>query len=648
MPLLHLVCSKSEFSSEAGLKVVERLCLLPHVIRDSRGLTPIHVAVIREHKDICKVLLRLNMDPNIGDSEGKSAAHYAAEHNKLDMLSILLWYNRVHRRIAVDINAQDKMGRTALYFASEVGASRVVSLLLKENADASIKNHQGYTPAKIAVMNQQLDIVRMLPSSEGKLNLPIQQAREMLYAAIEEGHLHEVLRLLETFSINLAVLSTAEQSPLHLAVSRVAFNTMDGAEALKQLVTPDTINSTMTTEVGANMTALHIAAKKNHHYLVQTLLTAGADPETESEKGITPIKLAAHEVSVESVLLLQDVSKGKLTPRDFPLSALHRAAETGRLPAVRMLLDYGADPFEADCFAGTPSGRAFVDIKVKEGGNLVGSLPIHYAVAREEFCGRGIEVFKQLAKSKVATTSATLHQRSTALHLCGYYWHDTCSMARVLLDNGADPHAVDSSGNTPLHVAVSNGLIQLIKLLLQHTQPLPQPLDLSVYDHWANNEVIVLSSKEKAEALCDEWVQEAPETDKRTTDPTTVEIDRVRWCPAKIPYLGRKGCVMVARKGFLNIEFKKKKRTGAADMLKGAVFTRKERDDSSEVDLHTQCFPRSTVIRLTQENEKKLLGSSVLSSLAASDIVVATPRIEAEGSADEQESNLFSETSFLL
>ena len=671
LPLLHLVCSTKEFSSEAGLKVVERLCSMPHVLREARGYTPLHVAVLNQHHEICKVLLRMNMDPNVGDLNGKTPAHHAAEMGLIDLLYILLWHNRLHRKIALDVNAQDKRGRTALFAAAEVGATKVVALLLRENADVLVRDDKGYTPAKVAAINHHIEVVRMLPSSEGKLVIPTDQAQRMMHAAISEGLFPEVLRLLETFSIDLNMVGADGYTLLHEAVHTPAFDTEEGAVTAAKLMTPESVAKTATVRgVGPGVTALHVAAKANRCHLVRVLLAEGADPNQKNGDGLAAIQVASRELAVQAVLLLKEVSSATLTARDFPLSAVHRAAEKGNIQAVAVLLDYGADPFQADCFSGTPSGRTFVHDRGPAGGTqLVGALPVHYAVPRREFSdtAEGLAVFRRLAASQAAVTACTLNQRCTALHLCAYYWHDTVALAEILLENGADPQAEDCSGDTPLQCAAGQGALLLVELLQAHTMPLPASLALDPeHDSWVSNEVMVLASASKTRGLCQAWVDGQKASDAAAAaaavprsacasgsrsaigEATSVEVAHVRWSEDKRPFLGRTGRAVIQRKGFVKVQFVRQKDAPpnaksdaggkmqspkgigklkrANDMLKALRAQDDEAEESpgstaldekyraankggavDYQDAYEWCtLPRSCVIRLTRQNRRKI------------------------------------------
>jgi ankyrin repeat protein len=61
---------------------------------------------------------------------------------------------------------------------------------------------------------------------------------------------------------------------------------------------------------------------------------------------------------------------------------------------------------------------------------------------------------------------STTDQELTALHLASGNGH--LELVKLLLENGANPNAVNESNDTPLHKAVENGYLDLVKLLLEN------------------------------------------------------------------------------------------------------------------------------------------------------------------------------------
>jgi ankyrin repeat protein len=57
--------------------------------------------------------------------------------------------------------------------------------------------------------------------------------------------------------------------------------------------------------------------------------------------------------------------------------------------------------------------------------------------------------------------------RRTALHILAECAHASCSsICTILIENGIEANAVDSAGNNALHVAVQNGNLAVVKILL--------------------------------------------------------------------------------------------------------------------------------------------------------------------------------------
>lgn len=119
---------------------------------------------------------------------------------------------------------------------------------------------------------------------------------------------------------------------------------------------------------------------------------------------------------------------------------LHEAAAAGRPQTVRLLLELGADPCAEDGGRHTPL----------------------YSVANE-CTSDGAETVRLLVKAGALIDAAGGVQRCTPLHMAAR--RGNVSIARALLDCGANIHAKDRRGDTPLRRALNCKKITVAELL---------------------------------------------------------------------------------------------------------------------------------------------------------------------------------------
>nr|XP_046254258.1 B-cell lymphoma 3 protein homolog [Scatophagus argus] len=159
---IHLCC---EYNQPDCLSIVlsclsSLTCL---EIRNYQGLSPLHLAVLRGHKDLARMLLDAGANINAMDiKSGQSPLMHAVESNNADMVHFLI-------ECGCDVNSQSYSGNTALHSACGRGQVDTVRLLLKSGADSSLKNYHNDTPVMVAKNQKIADVLRGRGSNQIKV-----------------------------------------------------------------------------------------------------------------------------------------------------------------------------------------------------------------------------------------------------------------------------------------------------------------------------------------------------------------------------------------------------------------------------------------------------------------------------------------------
>lgn len=136
-------------SGDPDLNLIETLCIMGADLdwQDEFGWTVLNYAISFNNLDICKILLKAGLDPNIKDSDGATAIHYASKKSgNIRILKLLIDFG-------AEVNIIDnKPGWTPLIYALHQNNIEGIKLLLKNGANLNIKYDFGYTSLHWAVL----------------------------------------------------------------------------------------------------------------------------------------------------------------------------------------------------------------------------------------------------------------------------------------------------------------------------------------------------------------------------------------------------------------------------------------------------------------------------------------------------------------
>lgn len=136
---------------EGSFKVAKTLLDLSGTKVDTRSKSdesPLMMAALKGHTEFAKRLIKRGADVN---KTGWTPLHYAATSGHLAMIELLLDEDAY-------IDAESPNKTTPLMMAALYGSEAATKLLLKEGADAGIKNDQGLTAADFALQADRKEL----------------------------------------------------------------------------------------------------------------------------------------------------------------------------------------------------------------------------------------------------------------------------------------------------------------------------------------------------------------------------------------------------------------------------------------------------------------------------------------------------------
>jgi uncharacterized protein len=270
------------------------------------------------------------------------------------------------------------------------------------------------------------------------IGLTAADTRSSLIEAVKAGNQLRIRALVKTPG-NVNVAEADGTTALHWAVRA------DDAETVRLLIRS---GAKVNAANRQGITPLSLAATNGNASVTRDLLDAGADPNTKGHDGETVLMTAARTGNPEVLNALiargADVNAAETW---LGQTALIWAALENNPAAVKVLGDHGAD------LNARSKELNFPEYRYETNGMAVFQLPkggwtaLMYA-AREG----AIDAAAALADLKADLNAVSPQEGTTALQLAIINVH--YDLANLLVEKGADPNVVDSSGMTALYATV--------------------------------------------------------------------------------------------------------------------------------------------------------------------------------------------------
>lgn len=252
--LLHLAFAKTDSSfrssdNEKNKKLVWSLLSMGAKVgvKNSSGMTALHMAVRACAGDVISVLVDFGEDLNAKDWNGHTSLDIAIRNNRIEEVRLLLLMgaNRVVDRrrgetillkavkacaydvvnflvdIGEDVNDQDSSGNTPLHIASIHNYKVAVCLFLRSGAKVGVQNNKGMTALHCAARRFAKDAVSILLNNGEDVNAQDLLGNTPLHTACKCDN-EEVVLLLLRSGANVGVKNHAGETALHVAARSLA------------------------------------------------------------------------------------------------------------------------------------------------------------------------------------------------------------------------------------------------------------------------------------------------------------------------------------------------------------------------------------------------------------------------------------------
>ena len=322
----HFSCSNGHLEFSQWLIHEYKNCMSEsdpplQIIQDNDGVTPLAFAVFNQQLVIVRWLV--SIDPDCMKTRSKrqeSVLHHAAAKGNTEIASRLLKSLNSSDKNSL-ILSPDKYGETAFHWSCSEGHLEFSQWLIHEYKNCmsesdpplqTVQDNAGDTPLALAVINQQLVIVRWLVSIDPDC---------------------------------MKTRSKQQESVLHHAAANG--DTEIASFLLKSLNSPDKI-SLILSPVNDGETAFHWSCSEGHHEFSQWLIHEYKNCKSESDPplqiiqdndGVTPLALAVIKQQLVIVRWLVSIDPDCMkTRRKQQESVLHHAAANGYTEIASVLL----------------------------------------------------------------------------------------------------------------------------------------------------------------------------------------------------------------------------------------------------------------------------------------------------------------------
>ncbi|KAG9316017.1 ankyrin repeat-containing domain protein [Chiua virens] len=463
---LHIaaMCHWERRSLELATMLIEAGCS-PHA-RDSRGTTPLTIAMEREHFSVTEHMLSCSV------SSPAAILPFALQQQAtLQMIKFLI-------RRGIDVHSTASNGDTLLHLAATGYHESACLELFKSFAEAgcslTIPNSHGEIPLDAAIRGKHASVVEWLLSR----NVPL--SPDSLTVALQQQADAKIVRHLIRRGADVQGTTSNGDTVVHIAIS-AGYGKQDCLGLLKGFAKA---GCRLTIPNSHGETPLDVAIRKNHT-VVEWLLSQNV-PVTPASVTVALQNQANLQMICRLIYQCADLRSTMPSDRNED-TVVHLAITAGydESDCLDLLKSFA----EAGCSLTTPNsrGEAPLDVVIREyyddfdGFKLMKWLlalnvplsPRTLTVALQAQMDVGmVSRLVHLAGADLQSTTPLDEDTVVHLAIAGYHESDCLDLLKIFVEAGCSLKTTNSSGSTPLEIAIQRGYTSVVNWLISQNVPL--------------------------------------------------------------------------------------------------------------------------------------------------------------------------------
>ncbi|KAH0560410.1 hypothetical protein KQX54_004342 [Cotesia glomerata] len=294
----------------------------------------LHLAVIRENKDIVKLLLENNANPNVKDVYKETIFFRAVKRNNYELAEYL-----IKAGARVD---DPSAGISPLQWAISKINHEMADLIIKNGGDVNLV-YRGKTPLYYAVDAENDDRIHLLIKNNADINATCVKPNEMALGIAINKHNINLIKTLISAGANVNLFSRYV-TPLQFAIIKSYYNTL---KIVKYLIKSGAkVNADSSPEsIYFGQKALHIAIQKGNESVTRLLIKNNADIEAVTRSGQTALGIAVQSKKLRNYRLVEALIEAGVDINKFSagIAPLNLAIAAKNDQIIDYFINHGAD-----------------------------------------------------------------------------------------------------------------------------------------------------------------------------------------------------------------------------------------------------------------------------------------------------------------